>query len=142
MGEKLQSVFKPYSSLKSLLIFSKLLLNFVLIGPEKSTVTFWIFEFMIFHFFYVFIIHSHSPYGPGAKTSDGYIKLLLNFSNFPMFLTKDFFWSFYFMIFHEFYCGNSLSPLCHIGKPTQKCYNDYHERGHRKANWSGIVSLG
>ena len=51
MGGK---VFKRYSSLKSLLHFTKLL-NFLLIGPHKSTILdFLNFEFTIFHDFFSF----------------------------------------------------------------------------------------
>ncbi len=98
-----------------------------------------VLHFLIYDFS-LFFTFSLTWVPMGAKTSDGSIKLLLNYSNFSIFLTKDLFWSFYFMILNEFYCGNSLSPLCHIGKPTRNCY--YHERSHRKEKWSRIVSLG
>ena len=49
MGAKIS---KRYSSLKSLLNLLKLFLNFLLSGPDKSTV--WIFEILSFWFFTIF----------------------------------------------------------------------------------------
>ncbi len=124
----LDPTLKRYSSLKPVFVpvdlFFKLLLNFLVNDPHKSTVLdFWNFDFTIFHdLFFVFV--NMGPYGSKTPKTLLLPQIVFDFfSNFSWIFfsfSTVLFLIFELTIFHDFFSKVTFSIVSY--RETKHCY--------------------